>query len=71
MTHLEPGLGDLPGHQALVSALWLSARARTVRGMDQNARYETFHAKQLDERIEEFVLRDDLIMLSAGRARRR
>ena len=34
--------------------------------MGQSARYTAFYAKQMDDRIEEFVMREELVMLTAA-----
>ncbi|WP_104181658.1 hypothetical protein [Arthrobacter sp. B0490] len=34
--------------------------------MGQNKRYQQFYGKRMDERIEEFVMREELIMLTAA-----
>ncbi len=36
------------------------------RGVGQNKRYQQFYGKRMDERIEEFVMREELMMLTAA-----
>jgi hypothetical protein len=37
--------------------------------MGQNKRYARWFARLMDDRIEEFVMREELIMLTQGRTR--
>jgi hypothetical protein len=46
--------------------LRLSALPRTVRMVGQNKHHAAYYAKRMDERIEEFVMREELVMLTAA-----
>jgi hypothetical protein len=46
--------------------VWLSVQPRTVPMVGQSKRYAASYGRLMDERIEEFVMREELIMLTAA-----